>query len=245
MSIIVIDVGGTKISSAIAEGTELIDINIEKTDKDVIEQIKKIISSRISGETKKINIAWAGWITLDGIISRSPHLLVNNLNLQSYLSQLFSIPVKIDNDANVFTLSEAQKRPGSSVTLGITIGTGLGAGVITKGEVFRGAHNFAAEVGHQQIGQRCAEEWFSGASNDIKDNVTKRIPLFAEWISNLALAYDPDIIVIGGTVGIKVWAPHLPAIRKIVDENLKHFPIYPQLICTEDEHSTLRGASLM
>lgn len=245
MSIIIIDVGGTKISSAISTDSEIKNINTVPTTKDLLGQVKTIISSLYSSQIKAINIAWAGWITPEGIIARSPHLPVDNLNLQSCLHETFKIAIKVENDANAFTLQEASKFPEAETILGITIGTGIGAGLINNGTLFRGAHNFAAEIGHQQLGQRTAEQWFAGTSNDIQKNSSKRVHLFAEWISNLSLAYDPDLIVIGGSIGINIWGKHIEEIRKIVSQNLDKFPIYPKIICTTDQHAVLRGACLI
>ena len=63
------------------------------------------------------------------------------------------MPVVLDNDANVAALAELTHgaAQGRAEVLCITLGTGVGGGVVTGGRVLRGAHGFAAEVGHFQI----------------------------------------------------------------------------------------------
>ena len=60
------------------------------------------------------------------------------------------------NDANLMTLAEAQGLSG--VVLGLTVGTGIGTGLVLNGEIFRGAHGFAMELGHitlERNGKAC------------------------------------------------------------------------------------------
>lgn len=105
----------------------------------------------------------------------------------------FNVPIFAQNDANLFTLAEAWGGAGikfyqekkipfeEQIALGITLGTGVGGGLVSLGEIFNGAHGAALEVGHIGLdplghecycGQRgCSETYLSGtALNKISDS---------------------------------------------------------------------------
>jgi glucokinase len=81
--------------------------------------------------------------------------------VQAALSELTGLPTVVDNDAN--TAAYAEVRLGAARGLDhamvITLGTGIGGGLVVDGKILRGAHGFAAEVGHFQVdpeGPMCA-----------------------------------------------------------------------------------------
>lgn len=81
-------------------------------------------------------------------------------NIATYLDQAFGRPVFIDNDANLGALAELWWGAGSSVTdlVYIKVATGIGAGLIINGRIFRGSSGIAGEIGHTSIdpnGPRC------------------------------------------------------------------------------------------
>lgn len=244
MTVLVLDVGGTKISSAIADRGELIDVQTVSSAGDVLATIEKIVQERITKKMHSISIGWAGWVTRDGVIAHSPHLPVEHFDLPAHLENISKLLVHVDNDANLFALAEATRIDEKGTLLGIPLGTGIGAGVVQHGEIFRGAQNFSGEIGHQQIGALRAEQWFSGVSPDLDGHVDERIGMFAEWLANLALAFDPAVISLGGSVGINVWKPHLAQLQDFIDQRFSEFPKSPHLVCTDDPHAVLHGAAL-
>ncbi len=150
----------------------------------------------------------------------------------------FQIPIFLQNDANLFTLAEAWGGVGKTyalekkipfnkqVVLGITLGTGVGGGLVSLGEIYNGAHGASLEVGHITLntvgencycGQRgCAELYLSGtALNKIADS--KQLILkaknkdeeslkileiyrqnFVHFLSILNNLFNPHYIVFGG-----------------------------------------------
>jgi len=92
----------------------------------------------------------------------SPHLLPRwrHVDLQSWLVERTALPVRIDNDANVGALAEHWWGAGRDLTdfAYIKVATGVGAGVISRGQILRGAGGVAGEIGHTAIdpnGPRC------------------------------------------------------------------------------------------
>ncbi|MFO8016805.1 MAG: ROK family protein [Candidatus Woesearchaeota archaeon] len=87
-----------------------------------------------------------------GIIHRGVNLPFRDLNIVKQFSKLFNAEVRLDNDANAFALGEAAYGAGRGYRLvaGITLGTGLGSGIVTGGRIEHGRGN-AGEAGHMKL----------------------------------------------------------------------------------------------
>lgn len=82
------------------------------------------------------------------LVGLNPNLpFFTGLSPRDILPQGLNLPVYVDNDANLMTLAEAYLH-NSSVAVGITVGSGIGCGIVLNGDVYHGAHGFAAEAGH-------------------------------------------------------------------------------------------------
>lgn len=160
-SAIGIDVGGTKIAAAVvdAEG-HIIARDVVETDatspNSIATGIVKIARELRGGapSAAAIGIGAAGLVdSARGVIVAAPHLPYRNLAIRDYVSTRLSMPVFVDNDANVAAWAEA--RFGAGRDLGdqimLTVGTGIGGGLIMDGRVYRGAHGFGAEIGHMIV----------------------------------------------------------------------------------------------
>jgi glucokinase len=124
-----------------------------------------------------VGIGIAALVDDDGVARYAPNLhgLVD-VPLRSELTSSVELPVVVDNDANVAARGELAHGAarGARHALVLTLGTGIGGGIILDGKVYRGAHGFAAEVGHWQFdphGRMCAcgepghwEAWASGTA---------------------------------------------------------------------------------
>ncbi|MDD2423497.1 MAG: ROK family protein [Candidatus Cloacimonetes bacterium] len=93
------------------------------------------------------------------IVGLNPNLpFFSGLSPRELLPQGFELPVFVDNDANLMALAEADLHK-SSFTIGITVGSGIGCGIVLGGEVYHGAHGFASEAGHCIMisdGEKCS-----------------------------------------------------------------------------------------
>lgn len=83
----------------------------------------------------------------------APNLGWTNIDLKNSLQQQTGVPVILDNDANAAAMGEAWLGAGKNrgCFLLVTIGTGIGSGLVLEGKVFRGANGLAAELGHMKI----------------------------------------------------------------------------------------------
>jgi glucokinase len=108
-----------------------------------------------------LGVGAAGMVDRDGVIHYSPNVpAFEHAPVRARLAQALGMPVVVDNDANVAAVAEHLHGAarGYADVLVITLGTGVGGGIISDGRVLRGAHGFGGEVGHFQIdprGHRC------------------------------------------------------------------------------------------
>ncbi|MEC0227090.1 ROK family transcriptional regulator [Paenibacillus alba] len=134
--------------------------------EEVIEQLKTIIRELISSAPESvygiigIGIGVPGICDEDGNLLFAPNLGWENVSLQKQMEETFNIPVVIDNEANAGAVGEKQFGAGKDTAnlVYISIGIGIGAGIIIKGELYRGATGFSGEIGHisiQHDGPKC------------------------------------------------------------------------------------------
>ncbi|WP_122260656.1 ROK family glucokinase [Ornithinimicrobium cerasi] len=167
-----VDIGGTKIAaSAVApDGTILARARrespaqdadrIERTVADLVEELTAQVSG--SGEqVVAVGVACAGFIDRHGeSVVFAPNLAWRDEPVKAHLEALTGLPVTVENDANAAAWGEYRFGAGRGVhdLLLVTLGTGVGGGIVTDGHLVRGAHGFGAEVGHLRVvpdGLRC------------------------------------------------------------------------------------------
>ena len=129
------------------------------------------------GPPAAVGVGMPGLVDVGGVLRFAPNLAgVVDLDVRGALQARFpDIPVRIDNDATCAGWAEARvgAARGATDAVLVTLGTGIGGGVIAGGRVMRGAHGFGAEVGHMVVdpggppcpcGQRgCWERFASGS----------------------------------------------------------------------------------
>ena len=98
--------------------------------------------------------------TRRGVVLLTPNLGWVNLPLRQLLQDALGVPARIDNDANCAVLGEWWRGAarGAKQVIGITIGTGIGGGIIVDGRLYHGASDCAGEIGHTTVevnGRRC------------------------------------------------------------------------------------------
>lgn len=96
-----------------------------------------------------------------GVVLLAPNLGWKDMPLRDRISEALKLPAALDNDANCAALGEWWQgaAKGSDHALAVTIGTGIGGGVILHGKIYHGASDCAGELGHTTIdmdGRRCA-----------------------------------------------------------------------------------------
>ena len=118
---------------------------------EIVEKIKKATFTNVAFRTA-VGIGIAGQIDFKrGIVLSSPNMSGwENVPLRNILEKELKIPVILDNDAHCFVLGEACFGSARNYKhiIGLTLGTGIGGGIIIDGKLYRGANNTAGEFGH-------------------------------------------------------------------------------------------------
>ncbi len=169
-----IDIGGTDIKGGSVDSKGSI-IN-EKTISTEVEKGVDYVLARISNLVKQlgnsvkqnpdiagIGLGIPGQIDSEkGILLNSPNLpAFKNIDVPSKLKSYLDLPIVWDNDANLAALGEFTYGAGKKVSemMMITLGTGIGSGLILRGEVYHGSKGFGGEFGHLIInpqGPKCS-----------------------------------------------------------------------------------------
>ncbi len=178
-----VDVGGTKVavaavSGAQAEGLEESPTALNSTEAllDGIEATARRVIDRV-GAPSAVGVGVPSQVNFAaGVVESSVNIPLTGVNLREELSGRFGVPVFVDNDANCAALAEAQlvDDAPAGVLVMLTLGTGVGGGVVVSGQIFRGAHGMGAELGHFTLdpegppcpgncpGRGCLEAYCSG-----------------------------------------------------------------------------------
>jgi glucokinase len=155
-----VDVGGTKVAVGALDGagvrdgierptdvtgTEALLDGIEAAIREVMERAGRPVGVGI-GVPSQIEYA-------TGTVETSVNIPLTGVPLRDELGGRLGVPVFVDNDANVAALAEASlvDNPPAENLVMLTLGTGVGGGVVTGGMIFRGAHGLGAELGHFTI----------------------------------------------------------------------------------------------
>jgi glucokinase len=159
-AVIGVDVGGTKVAAARIAGTEVIEPVQHPTDLSGSDALMEGIVTAIrevadrAGEPAAIGIGMPSQIDFaTGTIVSSVNIPFEGVALGQELTDRLGVPVYLDNDANCAALAEAQvveDAPAQHLVM-LTLGTGVGGGVVIDGRIFRGASGLGAELGHTVI----------------------------------------------------------------------------------------------
>lgn len=183
-----LDVGGTniRIGSVTPEGRILKKIqyptDMSQGGLAMMERLVSRLQDFIQEEMGKVHseirigIGIAGPVDLKrGVLIASPNLPdLHGFPLREFLQKKISFPIAIENDANAFTLGEGWMGAarGSLHYCGITLGTGVGGGIVVEGKILHGTAGLGGEVGHMVLnpdgplcgcgGKGCLEVYASG-----------------------------------------------------------------------------------
>jgi glucokinase len=152
-----VDVGGTKVAVAAVAGGEAQDAVEHPTaissSAELLDGIEAVIREVISrrGEPAAIGVGVPSQVEFaTGRVVASVNIPLAWIPLREELGSRFGVPVYVDNDANCAALAEAQIANCDDLVM-LTLGTGVGGGVIIGGRIFRGATGLGAELGHFSI----------------------------------------------------------------------------------------------
>jgi len=255
-----VDIGGTKIRIGLINGSgELVGLadkiamsQFEQGDdlmSAIADTIKNMVSKSTEYELVGVGVGAPG--PLDDkheVVLETPNTpIIQNYPLVARLQDHFDVPVKMNNDANVFVLGEAISGAGAGedYVYGITLGTGYGHGFVWEKRILSGAHGTATEYGLAPYNDGTFEDYASGPAlernyKNIAGKAKSGLEIFelaqigdanalAAWSLlgrsvGHSLVYvnhllDPGIIVIGGSLA-SGFDFFIGALREVVDAHL-------------------------
>jgi fructokinase len=188
-----IDLGGTKTEIAVLDpdsGKQIYRRRVptERTYEGVLRSIADLVrtAERELGSAGTVGVGIPGTISKDtGLVKNANSTWLNGQPLHRDLAAALACPVRLENDANCFAVSEARDGAGegAAIVFGVILGTGVGAGIVINGSCVNGVNGIGGEWGHNPLpwpraledgrderpGRRCycgksgcIEAWLSG-----------------------------------------------------------------------------------
>ena len=154
-----VDVGGTKVAVATLDEGQLSDSVVMPTRKgssqELVDQLADAVENARTDRTLAAGIGVPAAIEFaTGTAKSGVNVPLHGVPLRNLLGERLGIPVFVDNDANVAALAEAHdgERLVTRHLVMLTLGTGVGGGLVLDGRVYRGLTGAGAELGHILIG---------------------------------------------------------------------------------------------
>lgn len=224
-----IDLGGTNVRVALVDDNGIINVIKEpcKSDKgvdEIMDHIKEMIRKIKTPDVTGIGIGVPSAVDpVRGIVYNVMNIPSwKEVHIKEILEKEFSIPVYVNNDANCFVMGEkfyGAVKPYKDI-IGITLGTGLGSGLVIDNKLYTGSNTCAGEIGcisylDYTYEDYCSSRYFIREHNTTGENAYKAAKEgdaealqiwdefgvhIANMIFTVLFAYDPQAIVLGGSV---------------------------------------------
>ncbi len=257
--VVAVDLGGTKLAAALINGTGQVSRQtIRAVDRSSslapVKQIVEVTRELIRAEGGKKNISGIG-VAVPGLVRRDGTVWAPNLRgwrrmaLAQRLKRALGLPVMVESDRNAAVLGEAWcgAARGKSDAIVLMLGTGIGAGILSGGNLVRGAHELSGCAGWmvvtetngreaQNVGQleslaagpaiaraagaMSAEDVAAAARRGDRASINVYLEagrILGYGVANLVSLFDPEIVVIGGGLA-KASDLFLDTLRKTVKE---------------------------
>ena len=266
---IAIDLGGTNMRVGLTDGAKLVDSVIKpcpaKEPEDVVtNQLKRQIAQLMNDKVTGIGVGVPSVVDYkQGIVYNVANIPAwKEVRLKEILEKEFGVPVAVNNDANCFALGAWRygEGKGTQDMVGLTMGTGIGAGIIIGGRLYNGVNTGAGEIGSLPFKDAdyefyCSSRFFSKLHGDTGANFGKRAlagdtEAKAVWnefgqnvgklIKAVLFTYAPEAIIIGGGI-----ASAFQLFESAMHEELKSFPYPENVAATRIAPSVLPNAAML
>lgn len=267
--VIGVDLGGTNFKlGRVVDGT-VVDsytcaVNARMSEKELLERLYLGITAVFTSDIKGIGIGVPGMVdTEEGVIYDIQNLPAwKKVPLRQLLEERFNVPVFLNNDANCFALGEHRfgKGRGYENFIGLSIGTGLGMGVIINNHLYSGMFCGAGEIGmipykdgivEHYAGSFFFENRFRRSAKEMHEIAERKQPQaieafevfgmhLGEAIKIILFSYAPQVIVLGGSI-----SQAYPFFKEGMENAISTFAFRKQLEQLEIEISTLPDVAIL
>ena len=163
-----IEIGGTKLQLGVGDGAggklsalERRDVDRSKGAHGILDQIVTVGQLLIEEHSvTRVGIGFGGPVLHNKAITSHHVTGWDDFDFSAWASETLSLPVVVDNDCNVAALAEAAVGAGRGARrcFYVTVGTGIGGGLVCDGEVYGGDRPGVAEIGHMRPGLHCVDD---------------------------------------------------------------------------------------
>ncbi len=269
-----VDIGGTKISAGLVENGVVVKKETHPTEPlksrdEILNNLFKALDAVITQDTKAIGIGVPGIINAkEGII----HDLKNipswkEIRLKDVVQEKYKVDVYINNDANCFILGEKFFGQGKEFknVIGLTLGTGLGTGIVVNNDLYTGLENGAGEFGMASYKGENFEHYCSGkffkcvkeisgldcynaavkgesAALEIWNEFGQHI---GELVKVVLYSMAPELIVFGGSVAAGYNYFEKSMREQLNDFVLKNVSEKVQIIASDNNDNAVLGAAAL
>lgn len=268
-----VDLGGTnvrvgRVRDGRIERLEAEPCKSDRPEGEVVDHIAALVGRVMTPEVESIGIG------VPSVVDAARGIVYNvvgipswrEVHLKELLEQRFGVPVRVDNDCNCFALGVCRFGEAGDArdAVCVALGTGVGAGVVVGGALYRGRNTGAGEIGSIPYLDRdyeyyCSSRFFVGRGTTGREAAERAAAgdpaaqaLWREFgghvgrlVELILYAYDPEAIVFGGSISqaFDYWS-------EAMWERLEEFPYRKTVerlrICrTETDHVGLLGASAL
>jgi glucokinase len=250
--VIGVDLGGTKVLAGLIDPNGTVHQTVERatvatTQESLLDELAGIVSALPQDDVVAVGFGVPARVDqVSGVVLGAVNIPIHEVDLRSEMTRRLGLPVGIENDANAAAYAEFRLGAGRDVRslVMLTLGTGVGGGVVFAGMLFRGW----AELGHIVIvedGDPCngactgrghVESYCSGTavnrlarrelggSATARDLIAARHPALDQVGHHLGVAigsliniFNPELVVIGGGFGVAAFDLLMPAARPAVE----------------------------
>jgi glucokinase len=269
-----IDLGGTQMRAGLVQDGNVRRyqsrrVNNQGSMEEVLQELFELTDAVAEGKIEAIGLGVPSVVDIKrGIVYDVQNIPSwKEVHLKQCMEERYGVPVFVNNDSNCFALAEWKfgKGKGTHSMVGITIGTGLGGGIIINNQLYTGANCGAGEFGMVKYLDRFYEYYASGQFfthvyrtdgwdifQQAKNGNENALHIYREFghhlgeaIKMILYTYDPELIVIGGSIK-DAWSFYEAALWEVVNTF-----VYPRSVSglkieqAELEHSGILGASLL
>lgn len=273
-SIIGVDLGGTKLHVARTQGQHIASQSRQLYDANasaeiVLQTVIQGIERHLSPDVKGIGIGVPSVVDPKrGIVYEVANIPAwREVHLKDRIESHFNLPVKINNDVNCFSLGEYHYGNWHDIQdmVCMSLGTGMGVGLIIAGKLYAGQTCGAGELGELPYGDSklenyCSGQFFSRYHNSNGNDVFNRASQgdaaalaiyrnfgehLAQALSTVLLAYNPQVVVMGGSV-----SSAYPFFMESLNAAMKKFPFQSlwkstRLVQSQNPDTPVLGAAAL
>lgn len=254
-----VDVGGTSIRVRTYPGDERVEVDTRATGGEALAARIAGLIADLPRTPDSVGVGVPGLVDIEtGTVRHAVNLGIDGrpFPLAGAVAGHLGLPVAVENDVRAAAVGAHHHLGDISNLVYLNCGTGVSAGVILDGELYRGSHAVAGEIGHAPLGDpsiRCScgltgcLEAVAGGRSDVAEAPGVASAL-ARAIYVLATVFDPELFVLGGGIGRQA----APAVRQALAETRAASPFAETILSPDrvtvlppDADAGTRGAAIL